>query len=375
MKTSAAILLSIALSLIACGCGPDDPPPPARVAVTVRTLNERETSHTGAYTASFQPYQQVAVAFQVSGYVNSITQVTGADGHPRDIQDGDHVAAREFLASVKSDTYQEQVNEAASALTSARAAYGRSQNDFQRDSELMNQHVIAAATFDQASQQYQTARAQVQQSQDALHQAQINLGYCRLSSPIDGVLLDRHIEIGSLVETSTVAFDVATMEQMKAIFGVSDIEVDRLKQGSIQTLATEAMPGVVLTGRITRIAANADPSTRTFDVEVTVPNKDGRLRSGMIASLQMATDGSAATAEALTLPINSIVRPPDDPKGFAVYVVTDRDGRTLASLRKVSLGEIIGNEIAVSKGVATGDRIIVRGATMVSEGTEVRIIP
>lgn len=375
MKTNAAISLSIALGLIVCGCGPDDPPPPTRVAVTIRTLDERATTHSGAYTASFEPYQQVAVAFQVKGYVNAITQVTGGDGHPRNIQDGDNVTAHEFLASVKADTYQEQVNEAESALTSARATYGRSQNDFQRDSELMNQHIIAAATYDQASQQYQTARAQVQQSQDALRQAQISLGYCRLTSPIDGVVLDRHIEIGSLVESNTIAFDVATMEQMKAVFGVSDIQVGRLKQGSIQTLTTEAIPGVVLTGRITRIAANADPSTRTFDVEVTVPNKDGRLRSGMIASLQMMADGNAQTAEALTLPINSIVRPPDDPKGFAVYVVEDRDGRTLASLRKVSLGEIIGNEIAVSKGVTAGDRIIVRGATMVSEGTEVRIIP
>ncbi|HXM89501.1 MAG TPA: hypothetical protein VN916_08595, partial [Candidatus Acidoferrum sp.] len=67
--------------------------------------------------------------------------------------------------------------------------------------------------------------------------------------------------------------------------------------------------------------------------------------------------------------------PPHDRDDFAVYVVEDRDGKSFARLRKVSLGEIVGNEIAVSKGVSIGDRVIMRGAMMVSEGAEVRVIP
>jgi multidrug efflux pump subunit AcrA (membrane-fusion protein) len=129
-----------------------------------------------------------------------------------------------------------------------------------------------------------------------------------------------------------------------------------------------------LIGTITRIAPNADPTTRIYDVEITVPNKDGKIRPGMIASLKIAGATAANSTEA-TLPLNAIVRPPDDQKDFAVYVVEEKAGKTLARLRKVSLGEIVGNEIAVLSGVRLGDQVIVRGATMVTDGTEIQVIP
>jgi RND family efflux transporter MFP subunit len=369
------LVLLAAFAIGAFGCTQGDPPAPPRIAVTVLTVSPGEAAAgSGAYTASLQPYQQVSVAFQVSGYVNSIKQVTGADGRTREIQGGDLVQAHELLATATSDTYQDLVNQSASALASAQASYVRAKQDFDRDSALLKQQVIAQATYDQASQVYQSARSQVEEAQAALRQAQVKLDYCKLTSPMDGVVLDRHIEVGSLVEPTTVAFEVADLSDMKAVFGVSDMEVGELKQGSLQTLTAEALPGVPLTGKITSVAPNADPATRTFDVEVTVPNKDGKLRSGMIASLQIAATGTPAVSSE-TLPLNAIVRPPHDRNDFAVYVVEDRDGKSFARLRKVSLGEIVGNEITVSKGVNVGDRVIMRGAMMVSEGAEVRVIP
>ena len=167
---------------------------------------------------------------------------------------------------------------------------------------------------------------------------------------MNGVILDRHAEVGSLVEPGTVAFKVADTTEMKAIFGVSDIQVEQLKQGEPQTLAAEAIPGVQLTGTITKIAPNADPTTRIFDVEVAVPNKDGKLRTGMIASLQLVQTEAPRPTEA-TLPLNAIVRPPHDQKDFAVYMVEEREGRSFARLREVRLGEIVGNDIMVASGV------------------------
>jgi len=375
LRRLSKLVLLAAFAVGPFGCTPDDPPAPPRIAVTVITVSPGAAeAGSGAYTASLQPYQQVSAAFQVSGYINSIKQVTGADGRMREIQGGDLVKAHELLATATSDTYQDLVSQSASALVSAQASYVRAKQDFDRDSTLLKQQVIAQATYDQALQVYQSARSQVDEAQAALRQAQVKLDYCKLTSPMDGVVLDRHIEVGSLVEPTTVAFEVADLSDMKAVFGVSDMEVGELKQGSLQTLTAEALPGVPLIGKITSVAPNADPTTRTFDVEVTVPNKDGKLRSGMIASLQIAMAGTPATSSA-TVPLNAIVRPPHDRNDFAVYVVEDRDGKSFARLRKVTLGEIVGNEIAVSKGVSIGDHVVMRGATMVSEGAEVKVIP
>jgi hypothetical protein len=75
------------------------------------------------------------------------------------------------------------------------------------------------------------------------------------------------------------------------------------------------------------------------------------------------------------LPLAAIVRPPQDLQGFAVYAAEDQNGRTIARLRKVQLGPIVGNEITVSSGVQAGERVIIRGATMVTDGAEVSVIP
>jgi RND family efflux transporter MFP subunit len=372
LRTSTFLPLVIIVGIL--GCSHDPAPEPSRIAVTVLTVSETEQSRSGAYTASFQPYQQVSIAFQVGGYVESIRQVQGADGHLRSIQAGDRVDAQEVLATVKADTYQAQVNEFASALAGAKAAYTRAQHTFQRDSQLLNLQVIAKSDYDQANQEYESAYSQVEQSQAALQQAQINLDHCKLKSPMRGVILERRTEIGSLVERGTSTFQIADTSEMKAVFGVSDILVEQLKQGQRQTLTMEAIPGLELAGEITKIAPKADPTTRMFDVEVTVPNKDGKLRTGMIASLQMAKPASRSARD-VALPLNTIVRPPGDGTHFAVYAVAESNGRTFARLKRVRLGEIVGNDITVLAGVNIGDRVIVRGATMVSDGAEVRIIP
>jgi RND family efflux transporter MFP subunit len=368
-----ALLIGGALLPIT-GCGKKANPEESRIAVTVLKVREAEESNSGAYTASFQPYRQTALSFQVGGEVDFIKQVPGADGRTRDLQGGDWVKEHELLATVKSETFQAQLSQATSALAGAQAVYDKAKRDYERDGQLLSQHIIARETYDLSAVQFQSSQSQVAEAQASLKQAQINLGYCKLASPMDGMILARGIEMGSLAAPSIVAFQLADTSAMKAVFGGSDIQIGQLKQGQAQALTTEAIPGGQLVGTITRIAPNADPTTRIYDVEITVPNKDGKIRAGMIASLKIPGVGPALSAGA-TLPLNAIVRPPDDQKDFAVYVVEETAGRSLARLRKVRLGDIVGNEIAVSSGVQLGDQVIVRGATMVTDGTEVQVMP
>ena len=219
-----AAFLSAGCIVVQLGCHAD-PPTPSRVAVTVLTVGENAGSGLGTYTASLEPYREITLASQVAGYIGSVKQVMGADGRLRAIQGGDRVKVGELLAAIKSDTYQAKVAQAESALTGAQASYTRAKRDFDRDSELIKQQVIAQATYDQASQEYQSALAQVNQSRAELNQARVTLGFCSLTSAIDGVVLDRRNEAGSLVEPNSPAFTVADTDEMKAVFGVPDIEL------------------------------------------------------------------------------------------------------------------------------------------------------
>jgi multidrug efflux system membrane fusion protein len=92
----------------------------------------------------------------------------------------------------------------------------------------------------------------------------------------------------------------------------------------------------------------------------------------MLASLRL---GDTAPAAGLFVPLAAVVRPAGDSAGYAVYVVTDSAGRAAARLTRVGLGEASGNLIAVQKGLVGGERVIVRGATIVADGQAVQVMP
>jgi RND family efflux transporter MFP subunit len=367
------LICAAAAAGIPAGCNRNaNQGPHQAVAVTVQDPAISRVVGGAAYSANIQPYTQVSLAFQVNGYVHSITQVRGADGHMRDLQGGDIVKVGELMATVDENTYRQAVDNAQSELNAARAAYVLAKKTYDRYSSLIEQAVISRSEYDSAVQSYQSTSSQVQASQATLNRAQINLGYCKLASPIDGVILNRDVEIGSLVGPNVTAFQVADTRSMKAVFAAPDVLVSQLKTGSPLTLTTEAVPSVDFGGTITRISPNADPTTRVFDVEVTIPNDRGLLRTGMIASLKL---GGAQAASELTVPISSVVRPPGQDHGYAVYVANGQGRNLAARLRVVELGDIIGNQIEVNGGLKPGDRVIVRGAGIVTDGQQIRIVP
>jgi RND family efflux transporter MFP subunit len=255
----------------------DSAPP---VAVTLHNTVPLNAGSEISYSANIQPYTQVSLAFQVNGYVQTITQVRGGDGNMRDIQGGDIVKAGQLMATVQENTYQQAVNNAQSQLAAAQAVYVLDEKNYDRYSSLYKNNVVAKANYDSSLQSYQSSLSGVQAKQATLNNAQINLGYCKLTSPMDGVILSRNIEVGSLVGSNITAFQIADTRSMKAVFAIPDVVVSQLKTGSPLTVTTEALPGIGFGGTITRISPNADQTTRVFDVEVTIPNDRRQLRTG-----------------------------------------------------------------------------------------------
>jgi len=139
------------------------------------------------------------------------------------------------------------------------------------------------------------------------------------------------------------------------------------------TLSFEAFPGVEFRGPNTRISPAADANSRVFHVEVTWPNPRDQLTVGFIGALETGEDKGAGAAA--VVPLTALVRPKEDPAGYAVFVVQEQDGKPVARLRKVKLGDTFGNTIAVMDGVQPGERVITTGAALMVEGTPVQIIP
>jgi len=158
------------------------------------------------------------------------------------------------------------------------------------------------------------------------------------------------------------------------VFGVPGAIVGELKPGTELAATVDAFPGQTFRGAISKIAAVADPNTRVFDIEATIPNPDARLRVGMIAALHLPATVQAKNT--VVVSTRAIVRPPDDPTGYAVYVVgKDADGKLVAQLKKVDIGPVVGDQVSIEAGLDPGAQVIVRGADVVFNGASINIVP
>ncbi len=364
--------------LVAClaiiGCGHKEAAAPESIPVTVQTVAMASGAGGGAYSANIIADTQVDVAFKVNGYVQSILQVKGADGRPRNVQAGDAVTAGVVLAVVKDDTYRNSLAKAQAELQNSRASLVKSKADFARYTHLLQERVVAQADYDAVKQQYASAQASVGASQAAVQQAQVDLDDCKLKSPMSALVLDRKIEAGTLVAPNTVGFQIGDTGKVKVVFGVPGTIVGDLKPGTDLSVTTDAFPGQTFSGAISKVAAVADPNTRVFDIEATIPNPDARLRVGMIATIHLPANVQAKST--LVVPTRAIVRPPDDPKGYAVYVADkDADGKMVATLKRVEIGPVVGDQVSVVSGLDAGAQVIVRGADIVFNGASINVVP
>ncbi|MGE5220238.1 MAG: efflux RND transporter periplasmic adaptor subunit [Chloroflexota bacterium] len=367
----AAGLLVSATILAGCGRikGTQKPPTPVRV----QTVGMSSVEAGQRYSATITPYEQVNMAFKVGGYIREILQIRGVDGRLRNAQQGDTVKKGSVLARVREADYINKVNQAKSQLAQAQASYLKATQDWERASNLFATQSMIKPDYDAAKARLDETQSSVEGARAQLAEAQLNLQYCALIAPIDGMVLQRAIEIGTLVTSGSVGFILADLSRVKVVFGVPDTMLAQLKLGTSLPIVTESIRNVSFPGQITAISPSADPRSRVFSIEVTVPNPKQQLKAGMIASLQIG--GEKTLRPVPTVALGAIVSSQTNPKSYAVFVVEKSAGKTLARLRNVQLGDVYGNTIGATAGLRPGDQVVVTGGTLLRDGDPVAIIP
>ena len=110
-------------------------------------------------------------------------------------------------------------------------------------------------------------------------------------------------------------------------------------------------------------------------MEISLPNPDGDLKPGLVAEVQIPRELRKDAQAPQLVPLDAIVRPPEEPTAFAVYVVESTDSGDVARLERVQVGDPVGSRVAVGAGLDGSERVIVRGSTLVRDGSPVRVIP
>lgn len=367
------ILCSCPIALLLGACQAGEKPEPALTAVKVMKAQAHTGGQSNRYSASIDAATRVDLAFKVGGYVDRIAKVKGSDGKLRLVQEGDSVAANAELASLRKADFTNRLAEAQAAVAEATVTREQAQLDFDRNEKLMLGNAIPKAQFDAVRTRLDAAVARITGAKARLDEAGTMLRDSTIRSPFAGTLARRNLELGALAAPGIPVFTVTDVAQVKVTVGVPDLVRDQLRLGSDTAVACDAFPGRSFAGRLTRIASIADPRSHVFEVEITVPNPDRLLKPGMVASVVLGDTSAAPTVT--TLPLSAVVRSQRDPHRFAVFVLEAAAQPPVVHQREVELGNFLGNAIPVMNGLSPEAQVVVQGASMLSEGEAVRVIP
>lgn len=376
MPMNPAVRLSLAVAATtllagATACKQQNTAETAPLPVHTATVQSIDVGNGAKYSANIVPYAQVTLAFQSGGYVDSIRQVRNPSGGMRNIDQGDYVQKGTVLATVRQQDYQDKVQQAQAQLDRSQAELQKAKLSFDRVSALYATQSATKPDYDSAQAQLASTTASVSGAQAQLSEANVALAYCQLRAPFSGWVVSRNIDLGTLVGPATNGFTLADTESVKAVFGVPDISISRVRLGQHLAITTDAFPQS-FDGRVSAISPAADPKSRVFSVEVNIPNAHERLKSGMIASLSL--NGTQLKQSLLAIPLSAVIRDPSRANGFAVMIAEGGGDSPTARLRAVELGDIYGNMIAAKGGLNSGEAVITTGVNLIKSGDKVRVI-
>jgi multidrug efflux system membrane fusion protein len=371
MKTAISMLL---LAIVMTGCASSKPIQQAPQAVQAQRVDHNATASDAGlrFSAVVMPDMETPVAFRIPGYVIALKQVRGQDGRMRDIQEGDRIERGTVLARIRATEYQDKVHQASGQAEAAEAAAIKAKLDYDRATRLFATDSITKPDFDAARAQYDSTQAELRTAKAQTSEAEVSLRDTTVTAPFSGDIVKKSIELGSFVGPGLPTFAVANTDTVKIVVGVPDTNVRAIKVGQPVDVAIDAFPTRTFHARISRMSSAADQTTRNFDVEVAIPNRDHLLKVGMIGSLQLGNSANQPQPSSLQVPLSAIVQA--QPGKYGVFVVSSSGSGDVAHLRSVEIGSVNGTDISVLSGLSAGDRIITTGANLLKDGQRVEVL-
>ena len=372
MKQIATGLVSAVLLLNALGCSNGNvraaaPPPPAMVEVA--PVIQKDVPVQGEWVGTLEGYVNAQIQPQVSGYL--IRQ---------DYHEGAVVKQGQLLFEIDPRPFQAALDQAQGQLAQAEAQMANAETNVNRDIPEAEAHAIPQSQLDTDTQSLRGAKAAVEASQAAVEQAELNLGYTRVVSLVDGIAGINTVQVGNLVGPSTVLTAVSQVSPIKVYFPISEQEYLRMADGggpgSVDFLTHASRIPLQLTladgsvyphpGRIIFADRQVNTQTGTIQIVGEFPNSRNLLRPGQYARIQTPTGNIAG---ALLVPQAAV----NQQQGTYQVTVVGADNRV--QLRTVQVGPRVGTLWVITTGLKPGERIVAVGAEKAKEGEVVNPTP
>lgn len=359
--------LLIGSGLLGQSCGSNDNKPKGAASgqqaamatpVSMAIVGKEIVSGLKSYPASVVPLQETEIRAEVTGYVTNIY-----------VTDGAFVSKGQRLYEIDRTRYQASVDQAKANLEIAKANLDRVQKDLQRYQTLAEKDAIAKQTLDYATTDVNNQKAQVQAAQAALTTANTNLQRSVIIAPFSGNIGISQVRTGALVNAGTTLLNTISSTNPIAIeFQISEkdiAEFSQLQSGNSATQIYVSMPdGTRYTsaGKIVTIDRAVDSQTGTLKVRASFSNEANALRAGMNTTLNVE---STSKEEELVIPYKAVF---EQLGTFNVYAVGDSSKVTL---KQITLGHKVGDNVVITSGLEVGQKIVVDGAATLKPGATV----
>ena len=309
-------------------------------------------------TGTIEPVTSVTVGTQVSGIVSKLL-----------VDYNSVVKKGQVIAELDKTNLMSQLNTAKTQLATAQSQLNYQTANYKRYKTLFEKGLVAADDFDNAKLSYTQAKEQVVSAKEEVQRAQTNLGYATITSPIDGVVLSKSVEEGQTVAASFSTPELFTIAQdltnMQVVADVDEADIGDVKEGERVTFTVDAYPDDTFEGEVKQVRQEATTTNNvvTYEVVISAPNADLKLKPGLTANVTIYT---AERKGVLSVPSKALRFTPQKETVGKMKIVDVANAKNKAwtiegnsiVAHKVNIGMTDGTNTQIVGGIAEGTKIV-----------------
>lgn len=330
----------------------------SKISFTTDTVDYRDITTSITATGTIEPVTKVEVGTQVSGIIDKIY-----------VDYNSVVRKGQVIAELDKTNLLSELASAQSNLQNAQSSLNYQQANYNRYKQLYDKGLVSANDYENARLNYEQARESVNVQKQNVQKARTNLGYATIMSPIDGVVLSKEVEEGqtvaSAMTTPTLFIIAQDLTDMRVIADIDEADIGGVKETQRVTFTVDAFPNDVFEGQVTQVRqeATTESNVVTYEVVISAPNPDLKLKPGLTANVSIFTQEKnhvlSIPAKALRFTPNEAFLQKDerieDCKGHQKVWV--KDGPVFKAY-PVSIGVSNGTYTEVTSGIDAGKEVI-----------------
>jgi len=354
-----ALGLVLGAALAGCGGEAEESSPvirPVRYQEVIASGARRERSFSGTAQAGVES----KLGFRVPGSVQSVSVVVG-----------DTVKKGQEIARLDATDLALSLQEAEASLAQALASERKADADYGRIRGLYENQNAAKSDLDAARAQAESNRAQVEAARQRRELARRQLGYARLTAPVDGAIASVLVEANENVGSGTPVALLTSGSRPEVEVAMPGVLIAQLREGETAQVAFDALPGATFPAAITEVGVAATGAGATFPVTVQLTADDSSVRSGLAATVTFRFE-SEDGADRIFVPPVAVG---EDSDGRFVFVLEKGEGEIgVAHRRAVEVGDLTPEGIEIKDGIVDGELLVTAGVRRIQDGQQVRVL-